>query len=183
MICREVVSLPKQLDVTVVLKKIRMFIPQCWSIFTPRPVFYNMSEKKEQQLSNTDMPIVSHAGGVVFRPSTKGLEYLLVRARKPPDAWVFPKGHIEEGESPDRAAIREVLEEAGVRVAIVSSLGVLPVGAQYAEMFLMAYDSVGGSPPEREYVWLEFNAAREKLTFEESRHLLIRADHIARKLP
>lgn len=115
----------------------------------------------------------------MFRQSAKGLEYLLVRARNPKDAWVFPKGHIEQGETPQRAAIREVLEEAGVRAAIVSFLGVLPVDSQRAEMFLMAYESAGDSSPERECVWLEFNAALEKLTFEESRHLLKRAGHIA----
>lgn len=105
-----------------------------------------------------------------------------MRARNPKEAWIFPKGHIEQGETTERAAIREVLEEAGVRAAIVRSLGVLPVGAQYAEMFLMAYDSAGDSPPERECVWLDFNAALKKLTFEESRDLLKRADQIARTL-
>lgn len=119
----------------------------------------------------------------MFRQSAKGLEYLLVRARNPKDAWVFPKGHIEQEETHEQAAIREVLEEAGVRAAIVSSLGVLPVDSQYADMFLMAYESAGDSSPERECVWLEFHAALEKLTFAESRRLLKRADHIARMLP
>ena len=93
--------------------------------------------------------MITHAGGVVFRQSANGLEYLLIRARKPPDAWVFPKGHIEEGETSERAAVREVLEEAGVRAAVVISLGVLPLDSQYAEMFLMAYESAGCSSPER----------------------------------
>ena len=128
------------------------------------------------------MPTISHAGGVVFRHSASGLEYLLIRARKPEHAWVFPKGHIEEGETPEQAAIREVLEEAGVRAAIVSSLGVLPMDADHAEMFLMAFES-NDSTPERECTWLEFNAALEKLTFEESQQLLIRADEVLRNLP
>lgn len=29
--------------------------------------------------------------------------------------WVFPGGHIKRGESPERAAVREVREETGVR--------------------------------------------------------------------
>ena len=145
---------------------------------------YNLRKmgEKEQQIPNTDIPTISHAGGVVFRQSTTRMEYLLVRAKKPPEAWVFPKGHIEEGETPERAAVREVLEEAGVRAAIVSSLGVLPVDSQYAEMFLMTYESAGDATPERECVWLEFNGALKKLTFEESRRLLKRADQIARTL-
>jgi diadenosine hexaphosphate hydrolase (ATP-forming) len=100
------------------------------------------------------------------------LEYLLVRARKPPDAWVFPKGHIEEGETPEQAAVREVLEEAGVRASIVCPIGRLSLDAGFAEMFLMAYQSAGSTPPERECAWLGINPALEKLSFEESRGLL-----------
>jgi 8-oxo-dGTP pyrophosphatase MutT (NUDIX family) len=124
---------------------------------------------------------ISHAGGVVFRQSASGIEYLLIRARKPEQAWVFPKGHIEEGETPEQAAIREVLEEAGVRAAIVSSLGLLPIGSNSAEMFLMTFES-DDSSPERECMWLEFDAAQEKLSFEESQHLLTRADAVVRNL-
>ncbi|TMV50320.1 NUDIX domain-containing protein [Paenibacillus mesophilus] len=32
--------------------------------------------------------------------------------------WNFPGGHIEEGESPEEACIREIEEETGYRVAI-----------------------------------------------------------------
>jgi len=47
-------------------------------------------------MPKTILPTTSHAGGVVFRRATNELEYLLVRARKPLWAWVFPKGHIKE---------------------------------------------------------------------------------------
>lgn len=52
------------------------------------------------------------AGGVVFRCTPDGPRYLLIL-----DAygnWGFPKGHIDEGESPDVAARREIREEAGL---------------------------------------------------------------------
>lgn len=53
---------------------------------------------------------VAGAGGVVFRPSG---EVLLLGHRE--GSWVFPKGHVDPGESPLEAALREVAEEAGVR--------------------------------------------------------------------
>ncbi len=38
--------------------------------------------------------------------------------------WLPPGGHIEEGELPDEAAVREVLEETGVRVRLLGERGV-----------------------------------------------------------
>lgn len=49
------------------------------------------------------------AGGVVLNP--KG-EVLIVRQRD--GSWSLPKGHIQEGEDPKAAAIREIKEETGL---------------------------------------------------------------------
>lgn len=37
--------------------------------------------------------------------------------------WVFPKGWIDPGETPQEAALREVREETGLRAEIVSEVG------------------------------------------------------------
>lgn len=53
------------------------------------------------------------AGGIVFRHNKKGeLEILLTQDAK--DRWTIPKGHIEEGETAQQAAKREIAEEAGL---------------------------------------------------------------------
>jgi ADP-ribose pyrophosphatase YjhB (NUDIX family) len=39
--------------------------------------------------------------------------------------WSLPKGHIEDGETPEQAALREVAEETGIQSAIERSLGVI----------------------------------------------------------
>ena len=39
--------------------------------------------------------------------------------------WSLPKGHVEAGESPEQAAVREVFEETGIRGSIVASLGTI----------------------------------------------------------
>ncbi len=49
------------------------------------------------------------AGGVVFRPD--GSVLLLQHLE---GTWVFPKGHLDPGESALEAALREVEEEAGI---------------------------------------------------------------------
>lgn len=37
--------------------------------------------------------------------------------------WSLPKGHLEAGESPEAAAVREVAEETGIRGEVVAPLG------------------------------------------------------------
>jgi ADP-ribose pyrophosphatase YjhB (NUDIX family) len=39
--------------------------------------------------------------------------------------WSLPKGHLEAGETPEDAAVREVLEETGIHGSIVASLGTI----------------------------------------------------------
>ena len=46
------------------------------------------------------------AGGVVFRRADGGPVFLLIRDSY--DNWGFPKGHLEPGEAPQTAALREV---------------------------------------------------------------------------
>lgn len=58
--------------------------------------------------------MVEGAGGVVVNDVG---DVLLIRHRN--GSWVFPKGHIEAGESKVDAAVREVEEEAGVQATVV----------------------------------------------------------------
>jgi 8-oxo-dGTP pyrophosphatase MutT (NUDIX family) len=52
------------------------------------------------------------AGGIVFRRDGERTLYLLIRDSY--RNWGFPKGHLEEGEAPAEAAMREVGEETGL---------------------------------------------------------------------
>lgn len=53
------------------------------------------------------------AGGIVFRHGKKGVEILLIQDAK--DRWTIPKGHIEDGETAQQTAKREIGEEAGLK--------------------------------------------------------------------
>ena len=39
--------------------------------------------------------------------------------------WCLPKGHLESGETPEQAAVREIAEETGIQGRVVGSLGTI----------------------------------------------------------
>ncbi|MDP7069102.1 MAG: NUDIX hydrolase [Candidatus Peribacteraceae bacterium] len=63
----------------------------------------------------------SCASIVVFRPSDTEYQVLLVHKPRKNDAWQLPQGGVEEGESLQEAALREVHEEAGITPEILDT--------------------------------------------------------------
>ncbi len=66
--------------------------------------------------------------------------------------WVVPGGHVEPDESPDFTAMREVLEETGVEIEIVSATDApdLPGQTQLAAPFIVAAIPHPGKPERGE---------------------------------
>jgi 8-oxo-dGTP pyrophosphatase MutT (NUDIX family) len=62
------------------------------------------------------MGVVQAGGIIVWRDR-------IVLRRTLQGEWVFPKGWIDPGETPEQTAIREVREETGVRAEIVRQCG------------------------------------------------------------
>ena len=101
----------------------------------PQPQTQNTAQKSAQlKRPETKRPYakrvdeVSAGGLVVDSTGTMGLligRYDLKDASGKRVLWSLPKGHIEEGETPEEAAIREVAEETGINSSITKSLGVI----------------------------------------------------------
>lgn len=95
-----------------------------------RPAGDNQNKKKRPNRPPYAKRVdeVSAGGLVIDSTGTKGL---LIGRRDLKDAtkerllWSLPKGHIEEGETPEQAAIREVAEETGIQSEISRELGVI----------------------------------------------------------
>lgn len=98
----------------------------------------------------------------------------------------FPKGGIDDGETGEEAAIREVFEETGYRVNISAPIKSWTYkyeknGEKYqktVDYYLMELaDDNPPTPrlePDEDFVnlWLDINEAYEKLTFNDAREAL-----------
>jgi 8-oxo-dGTP pyrophosphatase MutT (NUDIX family) len=120
---------------------------------------------------------VLQAGGIVLRREGDCLFALLVRSRKDPSIWIFPKGHIDPGESAETTALRETYEESGVHGEVIAPVGEplefdsgrVTVSVQY---FLIRPRLESPSPEGREKQWFRFPEAVTQLSFENARRLL-----------
>lgn len=61
---------------------------------------------------------VTSCGACVHRMIDGDVQVLLVRPSKNRESWGVPKGHIDEGETLEACALREVKEETGIDVSL-----------------------------------------------------------------
>jgi 8-oxo-dGTP pyrophosphatase MutT (NUDIX family) len=124
----------------------------------------------------------THAGAVVFKLTGEGPRYLLVEAAGTRDRWVFPKGHLEKGETAGDTALREVAEEAGVRAQPIRRLQRVEQKQEGERIsiayFLMAYAGRTTPLERRRIRWLAFDDAIEALDLAKSRRVLRSADRL-----
>lgn len=126
------------------------------------------------------------AGGVVWRRATGGGIEVVIGYQAGEQRWALPKGTPERGETMEAAALREVAEETGLRVAIGQKVGVIDYrftrdGRRYRKRvhhWLMTAD--GGDFADRdgefdEAVWAPAAEALARVTFATERDILERA--------
>ena len=126
------------------------------------------------------MTVVEQAGGIVFRRNGADISILLVRAKRDPSAWIFPKGHIEPGETARATAVRETREEAGVQGEAIGEIGDPQefewLGRWYrVQYFLIRMTSESDETDGREKAWFPFDEALDRISFASARDLLRQA--------
>jgi len=155
------------------------------------------------------------AGGVVLRhirgawqvaiiePNIINADTITRRAKARPEGTVFalPKGGVDEGETPEQSADREVFEETGVRglrLFRLTTIRYLYVrswgGREHVSkavsfyLFLYASGRLGQIRPDmrdevRKAFWFPLDKAHRKLTYRGEREVLKMAQKIVREQP
>lgn len=127
--------------------------------------------------------VETSAGGVIVR--WRGTVPYVLLIRDPYKHWGFPKGHLENGETPDAAALREVEEETGlVHLVLGPRLGTIDwyfrAGGRLIHKFCHFYliESPDGetTPQAEEGItacrWLPLAEALEVVSYDNAREVL-----------
>ena len=121
---------------------------------------------------------VLKAGGVVVKGEGRGLRVLVIRSSDGA-RWVFPKGHVEPGESAEQAATREVREEAGVESVVrrFAARERHDEGTRQVEVcyYLLEYRNDVAPSEDREKRWCTPGEAHRLLSFDDLRDVLHQA--------
>ena len=126
-------------------------------------------------------------GAVVYTDVDGMRKYLLIRSRK--GVWGFPKGHAEAGESDRETALREILEETGLRVTLAEGFRTdsaytvfrpdRPDSSKQVIFFLGRYENQTFRPQEEEIAdiaLMDFETALAAMTHESNRRILREAE-------
>ena len=125
------------------------------------------------------MSRIVQAGAIAFKIADEAILILCVRAKKTPTDWIFPKGHIEPGETAEVAARRELEEEAGVSGELVGPAGSLDFQSGdemvTVEYYLIRFTNEVPRKETREIRWCEYQEALALLSHRDAAELLKKA--------
>jgi len=136
------------------------------------------------------MKKIFSAGLVLFRMVEGERFYLLLHY--PHGHWDLPKGKIEEGESKQEAALRELKEETGLdaqildgfeeqisyifreRDELIEKTVYFMIGQTESEEIKLSHEHV-------DFAWLPYNQAEGQLTFANAKEILKKSDLFIRR--
>ena len=119
-------------------------------------------------------------GAIVYRKFHGNIELLLIKNQNG-GHWSSPKGHVEGTETEEETAVREIMEETGIQVALDTSFRHVITYAPKKETtkdviyFLARALTYDYTPQEEEIAqikWVEINHATSILSYDNDRQLV-----------
>ncbi len=138
-------------------------------------------------INNMDenMSYEKSCGAVVYKISNKEIQYLLLKSTGLDSYWGFPKGHMEDLETEEETALREVSEECGLKVNLIDGFRatdkynidnfiekevVLFLGEADNSLIKIQVEEI------EDYRWCNYEEAKSLLTYESGRRILSEAN-------
>jgi 8-oxo-dGTP pyrophosphatase MutT (NUDIX family) len=119
------------------------------------------------------------AGGLVVDTETGQAAVIGRLDRRGRLVWSLPKGHVEQGETVEQAAVREVTEETGINGAVVAALGSIDYWfvAEDRRILLRAVggELSGADHEVTEVAWVPLADMPSRLAYADERRLVQRA--------
>lgn len=123
-------------------------------------------------------------GGIIFYKTRQNTKILLVKNNNG-RYWSFPKGHIEEGETEQETAVREIKEETGLDVTLVKDFREISEYCPFGKIrkrvvFFLARaftDNVKIQEEEIDsYIWVDLQQARKLCTYDNDLRIIEKAE-------
>ena len=141
--------------------------------------------------SGEELRFEKSCGAVVYCQEDEEIKYVLVCEHG--GYWVFPKGHVEAGETEKETALREIKEETGLTVTFVEGFRVIdehnlaregrPNTIKQTVYFLAKCDELNFVVQESEISKIElldFESAMATLQFDSFKNILSKANDFLR---
>jgi len=123
-------------------------------------------------------------GGIIFYKTRQNTKILLVKNNNG-RYWSFPKGHIEEGETEQETAIREIKEETGLDVTLVQGFREISEYSPFGKIrklvvFFLARDFNDNVKIQEEeidsYIWVDLQQARKLCSYDNDLRIIEKAE-------
>ncbi len=166
------------------LKEERLIVAKHGEIFYEPELRKILSQLKNIKLKSIRCLYEKSCGAIIFHKTKQNTKILLVKNNNG-RYWSFPKGHVEEGETEQETAVREIKEETGLDVTIIPGFREISEYCPFGRIrkrvvFFLAQaftDNVTIQEEEIDsYIWVDLQQARKMCTYDNDLRIIEKAE-------
>lgn len=162
----------------------RLIVAQPGEVFYEPELRNLLGKLRNVKLKSLRCLYEKSCGGIIFYKTKQNTKILLVKNNNG-RYWSFPKGHIENGETEQETAIREIKEETGLDVTLVSDFREISEYCPFGKIrkrvvFFLARaftDNVKIQEEEIDsYIWVDLQQARKLCSYDNDLRIIEKAE-------
>lgn len=166
------------------LSEERLIVSQYGEIFYEPELRTRLARLRNVRVRSIRCLYEKSCGGIIFYKSKQNTKILLVKNNNG-RYWSFPKGHIEDGETEQQTAVREIKEETGLDVTLVEGFREISEYCPFGKIrkrvvFFLARaftDNVKIQEEEIDsFIWVDLQQARKLCTYDNDLRIIEKAE-------